>query len=93
MIKFWKFVTFHDFLSSADIFQHNFFQNILSGITTECQSNSLGPDQAGHSITPVLDPNCLQRLSADQKFAARRLRVEKNKFSDYQAFKCPPTEK
>ena len=28
-------------------------------------SNSLDPDQAGHSVGPDLGPNCLQKLSAD----------------------------
>ena len=28
-------------------------------------SNSLVPDQARHFVGPDLDPNCLQRLSAD----------------------------
>ena len=28
-------------------------------------SNSLGPDQARYYVLPYLDPNCLQRLSAD----------------------------
>ena len=30
-------------------------------------SNSLDPDQDRHSVGPDLDPNCLQRLSADDK--------------------------
>ena len=30
-------------------------------------SNSLDPDQARLSVGPDLDPNCLQRLSADVK--------------------------
>ena len=28
-------------------------------------SKSLDPDQAGHFVSPDLDPNCLQRLLAD----------------------------
>ena len=28
-------------------------------------SNSLDPDQARHFVRPDLDPNCLQKLSAD----------------------------
>ena len=31
------------------------------------QSNSLDPDQARHFVGPDLGPNCLQRLSADNK--------------------------
>ena len=30
-------------------------------------SNGLDPDQDRHSVGPVLGPNCLQRLSADNK--------------------------
>ena len=30
-------------------------------------SNSLDPDQARHYVGPDLDPNCLQRLSADNE--------------------------
>ena len=30
-------------------------------------SNGVDPDQDRHSIGPDLDPNCLQRLSADDK--------------------------
>ena len=30
-------------------------------------SNSLEQDQARHFVGPDLDPNCLQRLSADDK--------------------------
>ena len=35
-------------------------------------SNSLDPSQTRHFVGPDLDPNCLQRLSADE---IRRLRV------------------
>ena len=30
-------------------------------------SNGLDPDQDRHFVDPDLDPNCLQRLSADHK--------------------------
>ena len=30
-------------------------------------SNGLDPDQDQHSVGPDLSPNCLQRLSADDK--------------------------
>ena len=30
-------------------------------------SNSLDPDKDRHSVGPDLGPNCLQRLSADDK--------------------------
>ena len=32
-------------------------------------SNSLDPDQARHFVRPDLGPNCLQRLSADNKMS------------------------
>ena len=35
-------------------------------------SNSLDPDQARHFVGPDLDPNCLQRLSADDRFTCRQ---------------------
>ena len=42
-------------------------------------SNSLDPDQARHFVGPDLDPNCLQRLSADNKsrpLACKELNTE-----------------
>ena len=39
---------------------------ILSGIGTKCQ-NSLDLDQVGNFSLPDLDPNSLQRLSADDR--------------------------
>ena len=44
-------------LSSADFLQIKFFR----------VSNSLDPDQDQHFVGPDLGPNCLQRLSADDK--------------------------
>ena len=35
-------------------------------------TNSLDPDQARHFVGPDLDPNCLQRLSADDHFTSRQ---------------------
>ena len=32
-------------------------------------SNSLDPYQDRHSVGPDLDPNCLQRLSAEEKMS------------------------
>ena len=57
-------VIFQTFLSSADVFlkitfSKNSFRNTIK------VSNSLNPDQARHFVGPDLDPNCLQRLSAD----------------------------
>ena len=49
------------FLSSADFFQIQLFQKILSGIPSECQ-NSLDSDQAPHFVGPDLSTSCLQRL-------------------------------
>ena len=34
-------------------------------LNTTKVSNSLDPDQAQHFVGPDLDPNCLQRLAAD----------------------------
>ena len=39
------------------------------GITSV--SNSLDSDQAGHFVGPDLDPNCLQRISADDTGSVR----------------------
>ena len=43
------------------------YRNILSRIPWECHANSLDPDQDRHFVRPDLDPNCLQRISADDK--------------------------
>ena len=43
-------------------------------------SNSLDPDQARYFVDPDLDPNCLQRLSADDKVATSGERVKKSHF-------------
>ena len=40
---------------------------MLEFFTTIQVSNSLDPDQARHFVRPDLGPNCLQRLSADNK--------------------------
>ena len=40
---------------------------ILDFFNTFRVSNSLDPDQARHFVGPDLGPNCLQRLSADNK--------------------------
>ena len=56
-------------LLSADFFsQISLLQKILSAtVNTIRVSNSLDPDKAQHSVGPDLDPDCLQRLSADNK--------------------------
>ena len=51
-------------LSSADFFQNQHFQKIISGIPSKCQ-DSLGPGQARHFVGSDLGPNCLQKLSSD----------------------------
>ena len=38
-------------------------------------SNGLDPDQDRHSVGPDLGPNCLQRLSADDKSRCKRGQV------------------
>ena len=47
-------------LSSADFLKSN-----LAGSLSV--SNGLDPDQDRHSVGPDLGPNCLQRLSVDDK--------------------------
>ena len=59
LLAYW--VIFHDFMLSADFFQHQLFQKILS------EPNSLDPDEDQHFVGPHLGQNCLQRLSADDK--------------------------
>ena len=54
-------------LSSADFFSNITFSKILSRNYTIRVSNSLDTDQDRHSVCPDLGPNCLQRLSADDK--------------------------
>ena len=44
----------------------NVFKELLSGIPPGCKTN-WNPDQARPSIGHGLGPNCLQRLSADDK--------------------------
>ena len=41
--------------------------SMLDFFNTIRVSNSLDPDQAGHFVRPDLAPNCLQRLSLDNK--------------------------
>ena len=50
-------------LSSADLFQINFFKNTFR------VSNGLDPDQDRRSVGPDLGPNSLQMLSADNKLS------------------------
>ena len=52
------------FLLSVDLFQSQlylFFDNTIR------VSNSLDPDQARHNVRSDLGPNCLQRLSPNDK--------------------------
>ena len=57
-------LSFHVFLSSADIFQNLLFLKNSFRDTIRL-SNSLDSDQARHYVGPDLGPNCLQKLSAD----------------------------
>ena len=43
------------------------FNKFFEEVVTIRVSNSLDPDQDGRSVGPDLDPNCLQRLSAEDK--------------------------
>ena len=54
------------FLSSADFFKINFLKKFFQEHYIR-ESNGLDPDQDRHSVGPDLVPNCLQRLSADDK--------------------------
>ena len=71
------------FLSSADFFQNQLFEKIISG--TPSVSNNLDPDQARRSVGPDQFPNCLEKLSAD---ITKRQRVQLKTFmhSNLQAF-------
>ena len=47
------------------------------------ESNCLDPDQDRHSVDPDLGPNCLQRLSADEKATTNTtLSVQSNLVED-----------
>ena len=62
-------------MSSASIFEKiKFSKN--SFMNTSRFLNSLDPDQALHFVRPDLDPNCFQRISADDTC---RQRVNENK--------------
>ena len=52
--------------SSADFFQNNFSQKKFFRNTIRVP-NSLDPDQDLYCVGPDLGPNCLQRLSGDDK--------------------------
>ena len=59
--------SFHEFfLLSADIFQHYFFQNILLGITSECQTAWLEI-----RIVSKYDQEIPQSQTADSPMAPR----------------------
>ena len=63
-------VILHVFLSYGDFFFFSFFKLSFSKKSfrnTIRVSNSLDPDQARHFVGPDLGPNCLQRLSAEDK--------------------------
>ena len=52
------------FLSYMDFFKLSLKKTLRNTIRV---SNSLDPDQAWHFVGPNLDPNCLQRLSENDK--------------------------
>ena len=63
-------------LSSLDFYQKKkILQKILIRKTIR-ESNGLEPDQNRLSVSPDLGPVCLRRLSADDKVAAIKDRVE-----------------
>ena len=51
-------------LSPVDFLKIIFFKKFRNNIRV---SNSLDPDLDGHSVGPDLDPNCLQRLLAEDQ--------------------------
>ena len=59
--------------SSKNNFFKNSFRNPLQ------VSNNLNPDQDRHFVGPDLASNCLQRLSADEKVAVSKQRVNERK--------------
>ena len=63
-------------LSSADFLKINFFKNSFTNSIRV--SNNLDPDQDRQVVGPDLGPNCLQRLSADDKVAADKGRVKRH---------------
>ena len=52
-------------MSSADSFLFSFSKN--SSRNMIIVSNNLGPDQERQNVGPDMGPNCLQRLSIDNK--------------------------
>ena len=59
------------FLLSADFFQNQLFRKKKIR-NTIWVSNCLDLDQARHYVGPDLGPNCLQRLSADDKIGHKQ---------------------
>ena len=55
---------------SKSTFSKNSFRNTLT------VSNGLDPDQDQHSVEHDLEPNCLQKLSAEDKVASSMVRVK-----------------
>ena len=55
------FLSYVDFFFFKLNFSKNSFRNAIR------VSNSLDPDQARQNVGPDLGPNCLQKLSADDK--------------------------
>ena len=64
---FERFNSVHALLSSADFFQNQFFFFKFFFVNAIRVPMSLDSDQAQHFVGPDLVPNCLQRLSADDK--------------------------
>ena len=62
---FSRLLTFFKINSFIKFF-HDHYQNV----------KQLDPDQVQHSVGPDLGPNCLQRLSADDKVSTSKERVQ-----------------
>ena len=48
----------------------------------------MDPDQSGHPVGPDLGPNCLEKLSADDKAAASKERVNKEVNLNSNSYSC-----
>ena len=55
---------------SKSTFSKNALRNTIR------ESNSLDPDQDQHSVDHDLEPNCLQKLSAEDKVVSSTVRVK-----------------
>ena len=74
-------------LSSADFLKINFSKH--SSWNNIRVLNGLDPDQDPHSVCPDLGPNCLQRLSADNKIHLLIMANTLSLLNDFQDYIFP----